>query len=68
MFYLVLFAAAVWFATTVPLGRLTLFEHLVAIGRTKEAQELADGTKEEAEKVAERVKRDLAHDGGTAHR
>jgi hypothetical protein len=64
MFWLVVTAAFVYFGTTVQLGKRTLFGHLVAIARTREAQDLADGTKEEAGKVAERMRRDLAKDGG----
>ncbi len=40
-----LFALA-WFGMTVKLGSRTLFEHLHAIGQTKESQELMDGTRE----------------------
>jgi len=40
-----LFAFA-WFGMTVKLGSRTLFEHLHAIGQTKESQELMDGTRE----------------------
>jgi len=40
-----LFAFA-WFGMTVKLGSHTLFEHLHAIGQTKESQELMDGTRE----------------------
>ncbi len=63
-FYLVMFAAFVWFGTMVPLGNRSLFGHILAIAHTKEAHELAEGTKLEAEKVAEKVKHDLASDGG----
>lgn len=62
----VFLAAIVYFATTVQLGKKTLWGHLVAIFSTPAAKELADGTKEEAKKVAERVRRELGHhDGGT---
>ncbi len=63
-FYLVMLAAFVWFGTMVQLGNKSLFGHLLAIAHTKEAQDLAEGTKLEAEKVAEKVKHDLASDGG----
>jgi hypothetical protein len=65
-FYLVMFGAFVWFGTMVQLGNRSLFGHIVAIAHTKEAHELAEGTKLEAEKVAEKVKHDLASDGGAA--
>jgi hypothetical protein len=64
LFWTVALSALIWFGTTVRLGRRTLFGHLLAIARTPEAKDLADGTKEEAEKVAERVKRDLHADAG----
>ena len=54
-FSLVLFAIVVWFATNVTLGSRTLWGHLRAIAQTKEAQELADGTKQEARKVADKL-------------
>lgn len=56
---LVMLAAFVWFAVTVPLGKRTLWGHVHAIFATQEAKDLADGTKEEAEKVARKVKEEL---------
>ena len=38
-------AAFAWFGVTVKLGSMTLFQHLRAIGQTKESQELVDGTR-----------------------
>lgn len=64
LFWLVALAAVVWFATTVQLGRRTLLGHIVAIAGTREAHDLADGTKEEASKVVEHVRGDLKRDGG----
>jgi hypothetical protein len=61
---LALFAAIVWFATTIPLGKRTLWGHLRAIFATQEAKDLAEGTKEEAKKVADRFRAGLAKDGG----
>src|SRR3954467_7742126 len=63
---LAMLAAFVWFAVTVPLGKRTLGGPLHAIFATQEAQDLAEGTKEEAEKVARKVKDgwhrpDMAH-------
>lgn len=54
-----MFFAFVWFAVTVPLGNRTLWGHLHAIFATQEAQDLADGTKQEAEKMARKVKEEL---------
>ena len=55
-------AAFVWFAVTVPLGQLTLWGHLRAIFGTQEARDLAQGTREEAERVADRVREELHRD------
>jgi hypothetical protein len=38
--------ALFWFGTQVQLGELTLYEHVRAIGQSKESQGLIDGTKE----------------------
>jgi len=38
--------AFAWFGMTYKLGARTLFEHLHAIGQTKESQELVDGTRQ----------------------
>jgi hypothetical protein len=54
----VLFA---WFGATVPLGSHTLFEHLHAIGETKESKELVDGTKQVAEPLVDDVKRRIGN-------
>ena len=52
-------AVFVWFAVTIPIGNRTLWGHLRAIAGTEEAKDLAKGTKEEAEKVARKVKDEL---------
>jgi hypothetical protein len=54
-FSAVIFAIVVWFAVSVPLGSRTLWGHLRAIAGTKEAKDFADGTKEEAKKVADKL-------------
>jgi hypothetical protein len=56
---LAMFAAFIWFAVSVPLGKRTLWGHAHAIFATQEAKDLAEGTKEEAEKVARKVKQEL---------
>jgi hypothetical protein len=56
---LLMFLAFIWFAVTVPLGKRTLWGHTQAIFGSKEAKDLADGTKQEAQKVAERVREGL---------
>jgi hypothetical protein len=38
--------AFAWFGMTIKLGPRTLFEHLHAIGQTKESQELVDGARD----------------------
>jgi hypothetical protein len=55
------FLALAWFGATVKLGSRTLFEHLHAIGQTKESQELVDGTKQAAEPIVDDVKRRIGH-------
>lgn len=59
---LAMLAVFVWFAVTVPIGKRTLWGHARAIWGTQEAQDLADGTKEEAEKVARKVREELRPD------
>jgi hypothetical protein len=56
---LAMLAAFVWFATTVPLGKRTLWGHMKAIFSTPEAKDLANGTKQEAQKVADKVRQEL---------
>jgi hypothetical protein len=53
------FVAIAWFGATVKLGSRTLFEHLHAIGQTKESQELVDGTKRAAGPIVDDVKRHI---------
>ena len=66
---LAMLAAFVWFAVSVPLGKHTLWGHLKAIFSTREAKDLADGTKEEAQKVADKVRLGLhPTDMGTSRR
>ena len=45
---LVALLAFAWFGMTQKLGSRTLFEHMHAIGQTKESQELMDGTRQAA--------------------
>jgi hypothetical protein len=60
-----LFAFA-WFGMTYKLGAHTLFEHLHAIGQTRESQELVDGTRQIAgplvDDVRHRARKDEAGD------
>jgi hypothetical protein len=60
---LVIFAIVVFFATTVQLGKRTLFGHIWAIIHTPEAKDLAEGTKEQAKRVAEKMKSEMKNDG-----
>ena len=57
-------AAFVWFGANVPLGSQTLFQHLQAIGRTRETQDLLDGTRDKAKPLVDSVRRKLAHEAG----
>lgn len=68
MFSLALFLMLLWFATSVQLGKRTLWGHLQAIFATQEAKDLAEGTREEAKKVADRVRDELGRDGGSPDR
>lgn len=54
------FVAFAWFGATVKLGPRTLFEHLHAIGQTKESQDLVDGTKRAAGPLVDDVRRHIA--------
>ena len=58
------FVVLAWFGATVKLGSRTLFEHLHAIGQTKESQELVDGTKQAAEPLVDDVKRHIGQRKG----
>jgi len=55
-------AGFVWFGANVPLGSRTLFEHLQAIGRTRETRDLLDGTRESAKPLMDSVRRKLAQE------
>jgi uncharacterized protein (DUF2336 family) len=59
-FGLVALAAVAWFGITVKLGPRTLFQHLRAIGETKESQELVDGTKQAAAPIVDDVRRRIS--------
>jgi len=60
---MVALVAFAWFGITVKLGPRTLFQHLRAIGQTKESQDLVDGTRHAAEPLVDGVRRRIA--GGT---
>lgn len=49
----------VYFAVTVPIGKHTLWGHLVRIAHSPEAQDLADGAKETAKDAARRAQQEL---------
>jgi hypothetical protein len=65
LFSLLILAMVIWFTTMVPLGSRTLWGHMKAIAGTQEAKELAEGTKQEAKKVADQLLTDHG-DGGVA--
>lgn len=50
-------AGFVWFGANVPLGSRTLFQHLQAIGRTRETKDLLDGTRESAKPLMDSMRR-----------
>jgi hypothetical protein len=64
---LAMLAAFAWFAVSVPLGKRTLWGHTRAIFGSQEAKDLAEGTQEEAEKVARKVKEELHPDMKPVH-
>jgi hypothetical protein len=65
-FGLVGLAAFAWFGITVKLGDQTLFQHLRAIGGSKESQELFDGTRQAAGPLVDDVRRHIAGKGDKA--
>jgi hypothetical protein len=52
-----------WFGVTYQLGSRSLFQHLRAIGQTKESQELVDGTKQAAGPLVDDVRRRVGKNG-----
>ena len=61
---LVGFAAFAWFGISYKLGELTLFQHLRAIGETKESQHLVDGTRQVAGPLVDDVRRRVSGKAG----
>jgi hypothetical protein len=53
---LIALLAFAWFGMTHKLGSRTLFEHVQAIGQTKESQELVDGTRQAAGPLVDDVR------------
>lgn len=51
--------AFVYFAVTVPIGKHTLWGHLVRIAGTPEAKDFATGAKDAAREAADRAKKEL---------
>jgi hypothetical protein len=47
--------AFAWWAFTVPLGKRTLWEHGLAIGKSKESKELVQGTKDKVSDLKSRI-------------
>jgi hypothetical protein len=52
--------AFAWFGITFKLGDRTLFQHLRAIGETKESQELVEGTRQAAAPIVDDVRRRIS--------
>jgi len=59
---LVALLAFAWFGMTQKLGSRTLFEHVHAIGQTKESQELMDGTRQAAGPLVDDVRHRIGKD------
>jgi len=55
--FLALAAGFVWFGSSVPLGKHTLFGHVRAIWATEQVQDLKHGVEEKAAPAVDRVKR-----------
>ena len=58
-------ALLVWFGANVPLGSRTLFQHLQAIGRTRETQDLLEGTRQSAKPFVDGVRKRLGGGSGS---
>jgi hypothetical protein len=56
----VVLALFVWFGANVQLGSRTLFQHLQAIGSTRQTQDLMDGTRRSAQPIVDGVKKRLS--------
>ena len=63
---LAMLGAFIWFGMNVKLGSKTLFEHIAAIGKSKETQDLVEGTKEAAKPIVHKVEEHLSKDGGAS--
>jgi hypothetical protein len=61
-FGVVVFAALGYLVVSVPVGRKTLFEHTLAISKTREARELAEDVQQAASTTAEKVREGLKRD------
>ena len=59
-------AGFVWFGANIKLGPRTLFEHLQAIGQTRETHDLVEGTRQSAQPLVERVRHRIAGDATAA--
>lgn len=51
----VVFLIVLWFVVSVPVGKHTLWGHLMRIAKTEEVQDLADGARDTAKDVVRRV-------------
>jgi hypothetical protein len=60
---LALILAFAYFAVTVPLGKHTLWGHIVRIARSPEAKDLAEGARDTAREAARRAERELDAQG-----
>jgi hypothetical protein len=57
-----IFAALGYLVVSVPVGRKTLFEHSVAISKTRPARELVEDVRQAASDTAEKVREGLDRD------
>jgi hypothetical protein len=56
---LVALVVLVWFGANVRLGSRTLFQHLQAVGSTRETREFFDGTRQSAQPIVDGVRKRL---------
>ncbi len=57
LIWVAVIAGFIWFGSTVPLGKHTLFGHVKRIWHSEETQDLVKGTEDAAKPVVDKVKR-----------
>ena len=57
IFWVAALAALLWFATTVPLGKYTLWGHMKRIWHSQETQDMVQGAEDAAKPAVEKAKK-----------